>query len=237
MEYLEDGKANKMLNVIYEDNHIIVVEKPVNIPSQGDKTGDIDMLSIVKEYIKEKYNKPGEVYLGLVHRLDRPVGGIMVFARTSKAAARLSEEVRTKQFKKKYLVIADGKFEKEKGTLEDYLLKNERLNTSRVVKEGTKGSKFASLDYEVLKYNDEIDLSLVKVNLHTGRHHQIRVQLANAGHSICGDQKYGTRGRGKQICLWAYELTIIHPTLKEEMTFKVLPEKIGSWKMLQDEDI
>ena len=225
------------LNVIYEDNHIIVVEKPVNIPSQGDKTGDIDMLTLVKQYIKEKYNKPGEVYLGLVHRLDRPVGGVMVFARTSKAAARLSEQVREKQFKKKYLVIADGKFKNQKGTLQDYLLKNERLNTSKVVKEGTKNSKLAILDYEVLKYNEEIDLSLVKINLHTGRHHQIRVQLSNFGHSICGDQKYGTRGRGKQICLWAYELTILHPTTKEEMVFKVLPEKIGSWKILENIDI
>ena len=222
------------LNVIYEDNHIIVVEKPVNIPSQGDKTGDVDMLTLVKQYIKEKYNKPGEVYLGLVHRLDRPVGGVMVFARTSKAAARLSEQVREKQFKKKYLVIADGKFEEQKGTLQDYLLKNERLNTSKVVPEGTKNSKLAILDYEVLAYNEEIDLSLVKINLHTGRHHQIRVQLSNAGHSICGDQKYGTRGRGKQICLWAYELTIFHPITKEEMVFKVLPEKTGSWKMLEN---
>ena len=222
------------LNVIYEDNHIIVVEKPVNIPSQGDKTGDIDMLTLVKRYIKEKYNKPGEVYLGLVHRLDRPVGGVMVFARTSKAAARLSEQVRNKDFKKKYLVIADGKFEKNKGILEDYLLKNERTNTSKVVKEGTKNAKLAILDYEVLKYNEEINLSVVKVNLHTGRHHQIRVQMANAGHSICGDQKYGTRGREKQICLWAYELTILHPITKEEMTFKVLPEFIGGWKQLED---
>ena len=222
------------LNVVYEDNHIIVVEKPVNIPSQGDKTGDTDMLTLVKAYIKKKYNKPGEVYLGLVHRLDRPVGGVMVFARTSKAAARLSEQVRNKDFKKKYLVIADGKFEKNKGTLEDYLLKNEKTNTSKVVKEGTKNAKLAILDYEVLKYNEEINLSVVKVNLHTGRHHQIRVQMANAGHSICGDQKYGTRGRGKQICLWAYELTILHPITKEEMTFKVLPEFIGGWKQLED---
>ena len=221
------------LNVVYEDNHIIVVEKPVNIPSQGDKTGDTDMLTLVKAYIKKKYNKPGEVYLGLVQRLDRPVGGVMVFARTSKAAARLSEQVRNKNFKKKYLVITDGKFEKNKGTLEDYLLKNEKTNTSKVVKEGAKNAKLAILDYEVLKYNEEINLSVVKVNLHTGRHHQIRVQMANAGHSICGDHKYGTRGRGKQICLWAYELTIIHPITKEEMTFKDLPEFIGGWKQLE----
>ena len=225
------------MNVLYEDNHIIVVEKPVNIPSQGDKTGDTDMLTLVKEYIKEKYNKPGEVYLGLVHRLDRPVGGVMVFARTSKAAARLSEQVRVKEFKKKYLVIVDGKMDKQKDYLEDYLLKNERLNMSKVVKEGTKNAKLAKLDYEVLKYNEQLNLSVLKINLHTGRHHQIRVQLANSGHSIYGDQKYGTRGRGKQICLWAYELSFIHPTTKEEMTFAILPQKTGSWKILEDMEI
>ena len=224
------------LNVLYEDNHIIVVEKMVNIPSQADKTEDIDMLTIIKRYLKEKYNKPGDVYLGLVHRLDRPVGGIMVFAKTSKAASRLSEEVRVKDFEKKYLVIVDGKMEKTKGTLEDYLLKNERLNMSKVVKEGTKNSKKASLDYEVLKYEEDINLSVLRVNLHTGRHHQIRVQFASRNHSICGDQKYGTRGRGKQISLWAYELSILHPISKEKMTFKVLPKLEGSWKILEGID-
>lgn len=124
----------------------------------------------------------------------------MVFAKTSKAAARLSEEVRERKIQKEYLVVADGKFEKEKGALEDYLLKNQKNNMSKVVKEGTKGSKLAKLDYEVLKYNEEINLSVVRVFLHTGRHHQIRVQLANAGHSIYGDQKYGTRGRRKADC-------------------------------------
>lgn len=222
------------LKVLYEDNHIIVVEKMPNIPSQADKTNDTDMLTIVKQYIKEKYHKPGEVYLGLVHRLDRPVGGVMVFARTSKAAARLSEEVISKVFKKQYLTIVDGKFEKNKGTLEDYLLKNERNNISKVVKEGTKNSKLASLDYEVLTYNDEINLSVLKIDLHTGRHHQIRVQLSSRNHSIYGDQKYGTRGRGKQIALWAYSLTIVHPVTKEEMTFKSIPDKIGSWKILEN---
>lgn len=225
------------LNVIYEDNHIIVVEKIVNVPSQADKTGDIDMLTIIKQYIKEKYNKPGNVYLGLVHRLDRPVGGVMVFAKTSKAASRLSEQVRVKEFKKKYVVVVNGKMENNKETLEDYLLKNEKSNISKVVKEGTKNSKYAALDYEVLKYNEEINLSVLKINLHTGRHHQIRVQLSSRNHSIYGDQKYGGRGHGKQIALWAYELTINHPITKEEMTFKVLPEKIGSWKILEDINI
>ncbi len=219
------------LKVIYEDNHIIVVEKKPNIPSQGDKTNDI------KQYIKEKYNKPGEVYLGLIHRLDRPVGGVMVFAKTSKAASRLSEQVRNKIFKKKYLTIVDGKMEKEKDTLEDYLLKNERNNLSKVVNEKTKNAKQAKLDYEVLTYNDEINLSVLKINLHTGRHHQIRVQLSSRGHSIYGDQKYGIRGRGKQIALWAYSLTILHPISKEEMSFVSIPEQIGSWKILEKIEI
>lgn len=222
------------LNVIYEDNHIIVVEKPVNIPSQSDKTGDVDLLSIVKQYIKEKYNKPGNVYVGLIHRLDRPVGGVMVFAKTSKAAARLSNQVREKQFQKTYLTIANGKMEQEKGTLQDYLLKNEKTNMSKVVAEGTKNSKLALLDYEVLKYNQEINLSVLKIHLHTGRHHQIRVQLSSRNHSIYGDQKYGGRGHGKQIALWAYELKIYHPITNELMTFYSIPKQEGSWKMLED---
>ena len=222
------------LNVLYEDNHVIVIEKPVNIPSQADKTGDEDMLSIVKHYLKEKYQKPGEVYLGLVHRLDRPVGGVMVFAKTSKAAARLSEQVRTKQFEKQYLVVVDGKMEPEKGVLEDYLLKNERKNISRVVEQEAKNAKLASLDYEVLKYAEDINLSVVKVNLHTGRHHQIRVQFASRGHSLYADQKYGTRGRGKQIALWAYQLSFYHPISKQKLTFQVLPKMEGTWKILEN---
>lgn len=220
------------LNVMYEDNHIIVVEKPVNVPSQQDKTEDIDMLTLIKDYLKEKYNKPGNVYLGLVHRLDRPVGGVMVFAKTSKAAARLSESIRNKEFNKCYLVIVDGKMENDNGILEDYLLKNEKTNMSKVVAEGTKNSKFARLEYEVVKYNEEINLSVVKVKLDTGRHHQIRVQFASRNHSICGDQKYGTRGRGKQISLWAYKLEFPHPITKEMMSFELEPEHTCSWKIL-----
>ncbi len=228
---IEENEIN--LKVIYEDNHIIVVEKPANIPSQGDKTGDLDMLTIIKAYLKEKYNKPGNVYLGLVHRLDRPVGGVMVFAKTSKAASRLSEQVREKVFKKKYLVIVNGKFKEKKGTLKDYLLKNERLNKSRVVEEGTKNSKYAELDYEVLKYDKEQNLSLLKIDLHTGRHHQIRVQLSSRDHSIYGDAKYNGRGSARQLYLWAYELTIQNVISKEEMTFTSIPEKEKAWKILE----
>ena len=206
------------MKIIYEDNHIIVVEKEPNIPSQSDKTGDIDMLTLVKNYIKEKYKKPGEVYIGLVHRLDRPVGGIMVFARTSKA------------FSKKYLAVVDGKFKQDKGTLEDYLYKDERNNISKVVPETKKNAKFAKLEYEVLNYDDKRDLSLIKINLYTGRHHQIRVQMANAGHSLFGDQKYGRRGKLKQIRLWAYEIEFEHPTKKEKLKFIDYPE----WTMVKN---
>ncbi len=221
------------MKIIFEDNHIIVVQKPVNIPSQGDKTGDIDMLSMVKDYLKEKYNKPGEVYLGLVHRLDRPTGGVMVFAKTSKAASRLSQQVRNKDFIKKYLAIVDGKMENEEGTFKDYLYKNERNNMSRIAKPNEKNAKEAILDYKVVKYSEEINLSVVEITLHTGRHHQIRVQFSSRNHSLYGDQKYGTRGRGKQLALWAYSLSILHPITKERMEFNCLPEKIGSWKILE----
>ena len=225
------------LKVLFEDNHIIVVEKKPNVPSQADKTEDEDMLTKVKQYMKEKYNKPGNVYLGLVHRLDRPVGGIMIFAKTSKAASRLSNQVREKIFKKKYLAVVDGKFAQKKGTLEDYLYKDERNNMSKVVNKDKKNAKIAKLDYQVLKYNEVKDLSLLEINLHTGRHHQIRVQLANFGHSIFGDQKYGTRGQRKQIALWAYELTIIHPITKQEMVFEDLPEPVGTWCILNNRNI
>ena len=212
-----------MLKVLYEDNHIIVVIKPYNIPSQSDKTNDIDMLSLVKEYIKEKYQKPGNVYVGLVHRLDRPLGGIMVFAKTSKAASRLSESIRNKSFSKTYLAVVNGKFEKQNGILENYLWKDEALNMSKVVSKDKKGAKLARLTYEVLA--EKNDLSLVKINLETGRHHQIRVQFSNAGHSLYGDQKYGKDSMGKQIALWAYRLEFKHPVKDEIMKFEALPEK------------
>ena len=222
------------LKVIYEDNHIIVVEKIPNIPSQSDKTGDMDMLTLVKQYLKEKYQKPGNVYVGLIHRLDRPVGGVMIFAKTSKAASRLSNQVREKVFQKVYLAVVDGKPEKDREILENYLYKDERNNMSRVVSKDKKNAKYAKLEYEVLYYHPLKKLSLVKVHLYTGRHHQIRVQLANSGHSIFGDNKYGKRGKGKQIALWAYQLTIEHPITKEKMQFVDLPEKIGTWCILKE---
>lgn len=161
----------------------------------------------------------------------------MIFAKTSKAASRLSEEIRSKTFKKEYLVIVNGKMEKEKDTLTDFLWKDEKNNTSYVVKSTKKNAKEAILDYEVIKYDKEKDLSILKINLHTGRHHQIRVQLSSRMHAIYGDNKYHGRGKGTQICLWAYKLTIIHPTTKQKMEFLDLPEKKGMWNLINEKDI
>ena len=222
------GGVNLQTNIIYEDNHIIVVEKPCNVPSQGDSTGDIDMITLVKQYIKEKYQKTGEVFLGLVHRLDRPVGGIMVFARTSKAASRLSEAIRTNQFSKTYLAVVTGIFDEKTGRLENYLWKDEALNKSMVVSKEKHGAKLASLSYEVIEEKD--NLSLVRIHLETGRHHQIRVQFSHIGHALYGDQKYGKDNENQQIALWAYQLEFKHPTRDEVMKFECKPKKIGVWE-------
>ncbi len=220
---MEDGKAMNKLNVLYEDNHIIVVEKPANVLSQGDETKDISLLDMVREYIKEKYNKPGNVYIGLVHRLDRPVGGLMVFARTSKAASRLSKQVSERSFSKKYLACVKGKMEKESDTFIDYLLRLKNGNTI-VSKEGKK----AVLSYKVLEYNKKIDASMVEVSLETGRHHQIRVQFASRGHYLLGDQRYGCQDR-TPIALYAYCLEFVHPVSRERMIFTLKPAAVGYW--------
>ena len=209
------------IRVVYEDNHLLVVNKPANVPVQADASGDEDLLTACKGYIKERYQKPGEVYLGLVHRLDRPVGGVMVFARTSKAAARLTEQFSAHRAQKRYAAIVEGRAPAE-GRLTDWLLKNESTNTTTVVKEGTPGAKQARLSFRTLAR--EKGLSLLDVNLQTGRPHQIRVQLSHTGFPIRGDQRYNPDARvGDQIRLWAYALTIAHPTLKEPMTFYALP--------------
>ena len=198
------------LNVLYEDNHIIVVVKPCNVLSQEDSTGDLDLLTMVKKYIKEKYNKPGNVYIGLVHRLDRPVGGVMIFARSSKAASRLTQMIKEKQFKKEYLAVVNGILEKKEGEFTDYLLKQDDGNTIVTTKE--KG-KIAKLKYNVLDENKSNNSSLVKIELLTGRHHQIRVQFASRGHYLYGDQRYGIQDNN-QIALWAYRIEFLHPVKK-----------------------
>ena len=212
----------KDLKVLYEDNHIIVVVKPFNVLSQGDATGDPSIMDAVKDYIKKKYHKPGNVYLGLVHRLDRPVGGVMVFARSSKAASRLTKAFAGHDLTKKYLAIVHGKMD-QSGEFVDLIEKGKDGN-SFVSKNG----KEAILDYELIDYNAEHDYSLVSVSLKTGRHHQIRVQFASRGHALVGDQRYGTLDN-KQICLWAYQLSFTHPVTKELMEFQEYPPMVGDW--------
>ena len=214
---MEDGKAVNKLRVLYEDNHVIVVVKEKNVLSQADNTHDIDMLTIIKKYLKEKYNKPGNVYLGLVHRLDRPVSGIMVFAKTSKAASRLSDQVRKKEIKKTYMAVVKGIIKKIEDTFVDYLLKLDNGNTIVTTKEKGKESV---LTYKVLKRNYEKNETLVSIDLKTGRHHQIRVQFASRGYPLCGDQRYGKSDK-TQIALCAYKLEFIHPTTKQLMKFEI----------------
>ncbi len=212
------------LNILYEDNHIIVVVKPVGILSQADHTKDPDMLSILKQYIKEKYHKEGNVYLGLVQRLDRNTSGIMVFARTSKAASRLTEQIRNHDIFKKYLAVVEG-VPKTEQTLKNYLVKDEKLVKSFISDDQV--GKLAVLDYQLISTNN--NYSLIRVLLHTGRHHQIRVQMANINHPLVGDHLYGSKINEK-YCLHAYYLAFVHPITKEVLKFTNIPEN-GLWSL------
>lgn len=225
------------IKILYEDNHLLVAEKPVNVLSQSDDTGDPDMLALLKEDIKLRHNKPGDVYLGLVHRLDRPVGGVMVFARTSKAASRLSEQIRCREFKKTYAAVIHGLPARSREQLQHWLWKDEKTNTVKIVPQAFNGAKEAILDYEVIASRD--GLSLVRVNLHTGRSHQIRVQLSQIGHALFGDQKYGEKLNkpGQQIALWSWGIELIHPTRKEVMEFKAYPPNTFPWNLFENTHI
>ena len=222
-----------MINVIYEDNHLLVVEKPVNVLSQGDDTNDKDMVNLLKNYLKVKYNKPGNVFVGLVHRLDRPVGGIMVVAKTSKAASRLSEQVRNKSFKKTYRAVLNGNMKKDKDILKDYLYKNKKTNMVSVVNKNHKDAKDAELSYETISKNEKF--SMVQVDLKTGRPHQIRVQFSSRNHPLFGDQRYGQHinKKGDQIALWSYKIEITHPTTKEKMEFICNPPNNYPWNLFE----
>ena len=203
-----------MIRVLYEDNHLLVVEKPANQPMQEDSSHDLDLLSDAKAYVKEKYNKPGDVYLGLVHRLDRPVGGVCVFARTSKAASRLSDQIRTGVFHKVYEAVVVDNGLKDHDVFTDHLLKDHKTNMVKVDPEG----KYSELQYDVLERHD--GFAKVRIQLKTGRPHQIRVQFASRNHPLYGDQRYNKDAKpGQQIALWSSELTIRHPVKQEEMTF------------------
>lgn len=202
------------LVILYEDNHIIVVYKFSGILSQSDSTKDLDMHTIIKTYLKDRYHKPGNVYLGLVHRLDRPVKGVMVFAKTSKAAARLSKQIRNGQMHKKYYAVVEGILKEKEGILEN---KIEKIDNKKVLIDSPNG-KEARLEYKVLKEKD--NLSLVDINLLTGRYHQIRLQFSSRNHPLYGDTLYGSKYKG-DLALISYSLSFIHPITKEKMCFEI----------------
>lgn len=216
------------LDIIYEDNHIIVVIKPPGVISQADSTDTDDMLSRVRGYIKDRYDKPGNVYLGLIHRLDKPAGGLMVFARTSKAAARLSEQLRKKEMGKYYLAVTKGIPKPASGFIEGYLIKDRNENISRIADINDNNARYASLKYNVLCIVN--GRSLLEIELHTGRSHQIRVQLKDHGVPIEGDRKYAPGPYAHHtVALWAYKLEFIHPVKKIPMSFLSLPGNGGIW--------
>lgn len=218
------------LNVIYDDNHVVVAIKPHNVPCAPDESGDEDMLSLVKAFIKEKYDKKGEAFAGLVHRLDRPTGGIMVFARNSKSAARLSSQFKTHDVEKVYYAVLQGEMKERSGRLTHYLKKNERENIVKIVPMGESGAKKAELEFKVL--GTAKGRTLVEVRLLTGRSHQIRVQFASVGFPLVGDVKYGkSAGRTKNLGLWAGRLSFNHPTTGERLTFFACPDdSVEPWK-------
>ena len=218
------------MDILYCDNHLLVAVKPFNMPSQADSSRDTDMLTELKKYIGIKFNKPGNVYLGLVHRLDRPAGGVMVFARTSKAAARLSEQFAKHSQGRRYMAVTRGEWQGSVHPV-DYLLKGAD-GMVRVVKEGTPGAKRAELISTPIATRD--GLTLTDVELMTGRAHQIRVQHQHIGHPLWGDNRYGGGKSGQQLALWAYSLTIKHPTKDEMLTFTAPPPKAAPWSMFSD---
>lgn len=220
--------------VLYEDNHIIIVNKRSSDLVQGDSTGDEPLDSIIRGYIREKYNKPGEVFLGVVHRLDRPVSGCVVYARTSKALSRLSELFRSREVRKIYWAIVTSRPPAEEGTLSNYLKKNEKQNKSYVYDSEVKGSKPAELSYRLLARSDRY--YLLEVDLHTGRHHQIRAQLAAAGCPVKGDLKYGARrsNEGGGISLHSRRISFTHPVRKTEISAEAPLPDDPIWKLFRN---
>lgn len=219
------------LIILHEDNHVIVVLKPQMTPCCPDESGDKNLFDCVKEYLKVTYNKPGNVFLGLVHRLDRPTGGVMVFAKTSKSASRLSEQMKNGGFEKKYYAVLCGSPSKKRATLENYLRKNSVNNMVYVCTQTEEGAKFASLEYEIK--DEKAGLSLAEITLHTGRTHQIRVQTSSINCPVYGDMRYGGEKAVKgKLALWAYSLRFTHPTTGESLKFIIEPPKEETpWKL------
>ncbi|MCC5933734.1 MAG: RluA family pseudouridine synthase [Balneolales bacterium] len=215
---MQEKETHPFFTPVFEDNHLLVVHKLPNVPVQEDASGDPDLLNALKAYLKTKYNKPGNVFLGMVHRLDRPASGLMVFARTSKAASRLSEQFRLRQLSKKYLAVVQGT-PPPQADLRDFLVKDAATNKVSVVAPGRAGAKEARLSLKLIKHLN--GLSLIEIDLETGRSHQIRVQCAHAGFPLWGDYKYGdgNQPQGRTLALLSARIGFTHPTLKKEMTF------------------
>jgi 23S rRNA pseudouridine1911/1915/1917 synthase len=221
--------------VLFEDNHLLAVNKLATQIVQGDKTGDMPLSELFKEYLKVKYQKPGNVFCGVIHRLDRPVSGVVLLAKTSKALSRMNELFRERKIQKIYWAVVRGVPKELKGTLVHYLKKNEKDNRSFIVKENSSGGLRSELNYEVLKAGD--NYSLLEVKPLTGRHHQIRVQLSSLGCPIAGDVKYGDK-RGnddKSICLHARQLIFTHPVQKELVTITASPPSQKYWNIFKDD--
>jgi len=217
--------------ILFEDNHLLLVEKPINVPVQADRSGDLDLFSMLKDDLKIRYQKPGNVYLGLLHRLDRPVGGAMVFAKTSKAASRLSDMFRRHVIERNYVAVVHGTPSKKSGQLVHYLHKDSQKNKVFAVSPHHPNAKKAVLDYETIE--SKKGYSLLSVNLHTGRPHQIRVQLSTMGNPIYGDQKYGEHLNkpGQQLALWAHSIFFEHPVRKERVGGYSLPPSSYPWDL------
>lgn len=217
--------------ILYEDNHIIIVNKRSSEIVQGDSTGDEPLDDVVRAYIKEKYKKPGDVFLGVVHRLDRPVSGCVIYARTSKALSRLSELFRTREVKKTYWALVSERPPEDEGTVKNFLKKNEAQNKTYVYNTMVKGSKEAELSYTTIGRSEKF--YLLEVDLHTGRHHQIRAQLASIGCPIRGDLKYGYKrsNEGGGISLHARRISFAHPVKKEDVTVVAPLPKEKGWDL------
>ena len=216
--------------IIYEDNHLLVVNKPANLLMQADISQDKDLLNILKDYLVKKHNKPNQAYLAMVSRLDRPVSGVVVLAKTSKAAKRLNQAFLKQEVTKTYLAIIETNHIKNRDSFQDYLIKDNKTNS--VTTTNAKNGKLALLDYEVIKEKD--NYVLVKINLITGRSHQIRVQFASRNLAIWGDQRYNKNAKvGQQIALFSFGINILHPTLKTQLEFKDLPSDISPWNIFE----
>ena len=217
------------LDILFEDNHLIIINKQCGILVQGDKTGDIPLLEIVKKYIKNKYDKKGNVFLGLVNRIDRPTSGIVIFAKTSKALSRMNDKLKNRQIRKLYWLFISNKFKSNEGKLEGWFKKNKKINKSFYSKEETSNSKHGLLNYRKIEVLNKY--SKIEVDLITGRHHQIRCSFSEIGFPIVGDIKYGSKRTNKDggIYLHAREVNFIHPVSKEEIIIKADPPISGLW--------